>query len=333
MNTNNDVILEEPYKYAIVIPTYNNEQTTVKCLGSIKKHTSNYIIVWIDDGSSKNSRKIVKTYLVKNSMPFVYEKNIVNEGFIVTANKGLHKAFDMEIPYIVLQNNDTIVFDNWLQGMVGILQNNKGVGIVGPLSTCGRQRIAFVNKNYGKIDDAKNLINELPLIEVATQLIQKYGDKKEYIQIFDRVAFFSTVFRRDVISDIGFLSEEYGVGFWDDDDYCERALRFGWDVVIAKSSFVQHECSTTFNGVYNDQKGRRARMKHENNNQDIFEKKFSYGKYENECVINMNERELKIRLWRKQKECKEMYKKVDMMKSSAFWKLRDKYMNIKNLFK
>ena len=50
---------------------------------------------------------------------------------------------------------------------------------------------------------------------------------------------FAPPFGRDVIETIGLFDEQFGLGCFEDDDYCLRALRAGYRLLIAHDSFVR----------------------------------------------------------------------------------------------
>ena len=52
--------------------------------------------------------------------------------------------------------------------------------------------------------------------------------------------------RRIVIDKIGYLDEQFGIGCFEDDDFCHRAIQTGFRVVIARDAFVHHFGSRTF---------------------------------------------------------------------------------------
>lgn len=68
------------------------------------------------------------------------------------------------------------------------------------------------------------------------------------------LAFFCAYIRRRVIQDIGYLSEAYGVGFGDDDDYCFRARRAGYRLGLATNVIVEHAHRTTFKTLFPEYK-------------------------------------------------------------------------------
>jgi tetratricopeptide (TPR) repeat protein len=63
---------------------------------------------------------------------------------------------------------------------------------------------------------------------------------------FPRVAFFCTLIKRKVVTEIGGLDERYSPGNFEDDDYCLRAQAAGFKTVIAKDVFVHHYGSKSF---------------------------------------------------------------------------------------
>ena len=59
---------------------------------------------------------------------------------------------------------------------------------------------------------------------------------------------FCLLIRRAVIEAIGLLDEQFGIGCFEDDDYCLRAIQAGYRAVIAADAFVHHFGGRTFAG-------------------------------------------------------------------------------------
>ena len=59
---------------------------------------------------------------------------------------------------------------------------------------------------------------------------------------------FCLVIRREVVERIGSFDERFGVGCFEDDDFCRRALQAGYRAVIAEDAFVHHFGTRTFLG-------------------------------------------------------------------------------------
>ena len=62
-------------------------------------------------------------------------------------------------------------------------------------------------------------------------------------------AFFCVAMRREVFEAVGDLDEAFGIGFFEDDDYCRRIEAKGWRIACAEDVFVHHHLSGTFNKV------------------------------------------------------------------------------------
>src|SRR5262249_12280783 len=59
---------------------------------------------------------------------------------------------------------------------------------------------------------------------------------------------FCLLIRRAVLDQIGLLDERFGIGCFEDDDFCLRAVRAGWKAVVARDAFVHHYGNRTFQG-------------------------------------------------------------------------------------
>ena len=83
-------------KINLILPTYENEDLTLKCLRSIKKYLDkNYEpnIIWVDNGSSEKSKNQILKYLKSNlSFDNIYLE--CNVGFIKAVNIGLKFALE-----------------------------------------------------------------------------------------------------------------------------------------------------------------------------------------------------------------------------------------------
>ncbi len=62
----------------------------------------------------------------------------------------------------------------------------------------------------------------------------------------NRLVGFCLLIRREVIDRIGLFDERFGIGNFEDDDFCLRARQAGFRLVIARDSFVHHFGGRTF---------------------------------------------------------------------------------------
>ncbi|WP_369075053.1 glycosyltransferase family 2 protein, partial [Vibrio cholerae] len=68
---------------------------------------------------------------------------------------------------------------------------------------------------------------------------------------------------------VGPISEDYGLGFFEDDDYCKAVEKAGFKIAVVEDSFVHHHLSASFNKLKSSRKQELM-----NTNKAIFEKKW-----------------------------------------------------------
>jgi GT2 family glycosyltransferase len=82
-------------------------------------------------------------------------------------------------------------------------------------------------------------------------------------------AFFCVMMSSKVFKQIGLLDENFGRGFFEDDDYCRRAEKLGLSIVCAEDVFIHHHLSASFNKMGNGEKEKLF-----NNNKAYYESKW-----------------------------------------------------------
>ncbi len=161
-------------------------------------------------------------------------RNDTNRGFAAGCNQALAEARGH---YLVLLNNDTVVTEGWLDTLVGwSLHDWPHVGLVGPMSNQAPPPqlcpVAY-----------KNLI-DLPAF--ARRHRTDHAGKGLRVE---RLTGFCLLARREVLEQIGGLDEQFGVGFFEDDDLCVRAQQAGFALVLAQDVFIHHFGNRTFQAL------------------------------------------------------------------------------------
>ena len=113
---------------SIVIPSKDHPGILMQCIRSIRDFTdySNYEIVVVDNGSSKENRKTIEAFLKPLGAKYIYEKEDFN--FSKMCNRGADHA---EGSYLLFLNDDIEIFrPQWLRRMLGQAQQDH-VGAVG----------------------------------------------------------------------------------------------------------------------------------------------------------------------------------------------------------
>ncbi len=186
----------------IILPVWNQPELTNKCLESISRYTKfPYRLIIIDNGSDEETQMVIMRHT--DSTEHAIIRNEENLGWIKAINQGIAES-DNE--YVVFQNNDTEVTEGWLTKMIGSL--TEGVGAVGPKTDNVEQYQGMV-EGEGEIETSK-------------------------------LAFFSVVFPREVVTEIGGLDEDFGMGYGDDDLYCHQLKKAGYKLKINTDVMVKH---------------------------------------------------------------------------------------------
>ena len=227
----------------IIIPTFNQEQFTVKCLESIRKFTQHksYRIVWVDNGSTKESRELVMSEIVNHNYLSIWlEKNV---GFIKATNLGLKSS---QSEFVILQNNDTEVTDGWYTRLKNALTIDAKCGASGPITNTDGSWQGWKNVKQNMLFDMPDL-EGMPTETISKTLYNKYKNVNKQVKM---IAFFCTMFKRQIFNEIGLLDEIFKTGFGDDDDMCKRITNAGYNLAFVPSSYVLHHHRTTFKSVF-----------------------------------------------------------------------------------
>jgi GT2 family glycosyltransferase len=216
----------------IVVLCYNGlEETTRPCLESIIKNTpaDSYELVVVDNASADGTADYLKTFAAQHAN-VVLQLNDINKGYAGGNNDGIKLA---QGQYIVLLNNDTLVPKGWLERLLKLLTEQPGVGLVGPVtnSAGNEQRI-----------DLEGL-NEKNYEAIAGAYLER---QKDVWFSTEKLGFFCVAMRHTLPDKIGYLDEKFGIGMFEDDDYCIRAKKAGYTLAVVEDCFVYHKGSVSF---------------------------------------------------------------------------------------
>jgi len=229
----------------IIIPTCNLSEKTIVCFERILRYTKNYRIIWIDNGSNDDNLIGIVDSIARNKINcknFMLDANL---GFVKATNIGLAYS---TAPWKVLMNNDVYVTEGWLDHMIKCAEENK-YDIIGPLTSPNAVSYQGVTNMKKNIRDTIPAWSDYDIDIYANKVRQTMC--KDHVHVRNgMVAFFCTLIHERVVKRIGYLSEEFGIGFGDDDDYSWRARNNGFRIGIDLGSFVHHEHRSTFKSNY-----------------------------------------------------------------------------------
>lgn len=227
-------------KVGIVILNFNGHEFLKYALDALLRAETKvtFEVGVIDNGSQQKDADAAQKHFEK------FQKD-GGRGFFVRSEKNLGfsggnnvviKKFmeDPAITHICLLNSDVLVTDNWLEYLT-----DDDYDITGPVTnaTGNEQTIAVdyeLELNPGAFDVANKFSH------------YRYETYKGCVTESEKLNFFNTMFCRRVVEKIGLLDERFYPGSYEDDDYCLRALKAGFKMMIIRGCFVHHFGSGSF---------------------------------------------------------------------------------------
>jgi len=208
----------------IIIPTWNQLETTKECIGSLIASASMPLqLIVVDNASTDGTQEYLSSIKERENCAITLILNSENKGFVRGINQGLGIS---KAPYVCFANNDLIFTKGWIDEIILLFKNNSKIGVLNPNSN-----------NLGVMPPLG-----IPLDRFAGDLNYRYSG------IFVEMPFcigFCMVIKRELIDKIGGLSDEFYPMFFEDTDYSMRAKKEGYLVGMSKASYVLHKEHTS----------------------------------------------------------------------------------------
>jgi len=226
--------MTEMHRVSIIILNWNGAKDTIECLESLKKITyPDYGVIVVDNGSSGNDAQVLKEKF--GDYIFLIE-NDKNYGYAGGINIGIKYALnDLASDYMLLLNNDTIVDPAFLNHLVNEANDSPLIGITGP---------KIYHYNTSRLINCAGSLNRLwtgGVIVIGAQEIDNgQYDTKRTVDLFNACM----LIKDSVIKSIGFFNETYFC-YWEDNDFCMRAKKAGFEIVYVPESKIWHKVGNT----------------------------------------------------------------------------------------
>ncbi len=239
---------------SVIIVTYNNLALTQMCLESVFDQADypNFEVIAVDNASHDGTAEWLAEEAARQPRLRLI-RNAENRGFSAANNQGLRSARG---EFLCLLNNDTVVTRGWLSTMIAHLRNSPRAGMIGPVSN--------MVGNEAKIPVGYTAIADMP--RWAADYCRRHDGETTAMKM---LGFFCVLLRREVYEKVGEMDERFGVGYFEDTDYCYRAARAGYQLLCARDAFVHHWQGASFRLL-----GQTGHARIYKQNQRLFEAKW-----------------------------------------------------------
>ncbi|MDZ4720212.1 MAG: glycosyltransferase [Roseiflexaceae bacterium] len=207
----------------VIIPVHNGERYVRACLQAIQQQQGfTPTVITVENGSSDASANLIASEfplvrLLKAAKPL---------GFAGAINMGLLAAQSLPHPpaMVALLNQDTEVDPGWLAALHQCMADEPQLGIVGSLARFPDGSIQHAGADlieplwYGHNRQSRNQIS------TGTPFL----------------SFLGVALRSSMIASIGLLDDGFGAGYYEDADYCLRAVAANWGLVLADDATLLH---------------------------------------------------------------------------------------------
>lgn len=222
----------------IIVPVYNAYEYTEECIKSVLKNTdlNKHRLILINDKSpDEKIMPMLQKYVSENEdKQIVVLENEENSGFVKTVNRGMCYSKND----VILLNSDTEVTNNWLEKMITCAYSNDYIATATALTNNGT--IASV-PNFGVDNDLpKNMT-----LEQYAKMIEDISLKR-YPELTTGNGFCMYI-KRNVIEEIGLFDDiTFEKGYGEENDFCYRALDYGYTNVLCDDTFIYHKGTQSF---------------------------------------------------------------------------------------
>jgi len=241
-------------KVSVIVLAVNSLDLIKSVLKEISKLDTKGIeaeCIIVDNGSSDGLQDYLKSYKLPN-MSLKYLRNSSNLGFAEGNNVGINYALNNGSEYVLLLNNDMILSNDLLIKLVKFLNNNPKAGLVSPKIYFAKgyefHKDRYNDKDLGNViwyAGGKIDWNNIYTSHIGVDEIDNgQYDKTIKTEIANGACI---LIRKEVFEKIGLLDKGLFL-YWEDADFCQRALKNGFDVMYYPETNVWHKVSSSTGG-------------------------------------------------------------------------------------
>jgi len=231
-------------KTSIVVSMYNARGKVVNLVdtmfipsvvrnGSLEKE-----LVLLDDASplEKETSEMVSKHLPELKNKFgnvIFERNSKNMGFGESYNKGIGMTSGK---FLVLCNDDLYLPLNSIDSLISVLDRNREIGAVGPITNCKASLSPQYCKQAPKLEgySFEDFQKQEDFAKKAKELM---GDRLVETDFFSGSCLAS---RKDVLKYVGRFDKRFKHGYYEDNDLI-KMINKTKKVVISAGTYISHD--------------------------------------------------------------------------------------------
>jgi len=216
---------------SVIILSYNGfAETTGPCLESLARvRDLNIELIVVDNNSDESTGSaLVESAERDERIRLILNKR--NRGYAGGNNDGVAAATS---DLIVLLNSDTRVLENSLSLLAARLRTSSTPLLLGPVTNAaGTEQQIFCHGNTAE--------------EILPQGAGWSKKSRDSFFATDQLTFFCVAMEHATYLNLGGLDESFGIGFYEDADFCHRAALQGVSLQVMEEAFVYHQGSASF---------------------------------------------------------------------------------------
>jgi len=226
-------------KTAIVILNYNGKHFLEKFLPSVLQYSQGHSVYVADNASNDHSVEFLKSRFPEVNIIELKE----NFGYAGGYNQALKQ---IQADYFVLLNSDIEVTENWLDTIIGKMEENPNIGAVQPkiLSYHNKEYFEYAGASGGFIDYLGYPFCRGRIFDTLEKDNGQYND--------ERPIFWATgaclIVRSDAFFKAGMLDDTF-FAHQEEIDLCWRMQKLGYKIYIYPQSKVYHVGGGTLNAT------------------------------------------------------------------------------------
>lgn len=206
---------------SIVLLTYAELDLVRQCLRHIYQYADlPYQLIVVSNAADKETAQYLQSQ--QERIDIIWHQDDI--GIAAGYNEGLTLA---KGEYVLFMNQYSLLTENCLNSMLRCLVEDERAAMAGPRSNdvSGSQRVCA---------DCRELTEWLQYSRT------NYNQNQGTSQIVYRLLGHCLLVKKSVLEDIGCFDELYGMGGYEDDDLCLRAVNQGYNLYIANDAFVYY---------------------------------------------------------------------------------------------